>query len=177
MTTMNAFLESIAVGEHALLEFRDPAERRQAMRAWVRLGMEAKERVLLVAHPDSPETLRKTLADLEGFEDAIGRGQALIFPGKAFHESLGTPSASQLESLHRKLVDEAKRDGFTGVRACVDVTYYAEAGEKGSMDRFERAIGTRFPFHFRLLCMLDATRLRESASHAQHSPGKVFATQ
>lgn len=174
MASTKPFLQSIHVGEHALLEFEDPATRRDAIREWVRLGLAANERVLLVAHPDTPDALRQALATLDGFEAAVAKSQALIFPGKAFHESLGTPTSAQLESLHRKLTDEAKADGFAGVRACVDVTYYAEAGVSGGIERFEGAIGTRFPFAFRLLCLLDVSKLKEPAPHAHHTAGKVL---
>lgn len=173
---IRAFVHDIKLGEHALLEFAAPDERLAAMREFVQAGLKANERTLVVAHPDTPDTMKKMLSDLEGFEGAITKGQLLVFPGTSFHESLGKPSRAALEALHGKLVEEAKRDGFKGVRGCIDVTYYLDAGEPGSLERFEDAIGREFPFAFRLLCLLDASEPRAAAAHLheRHTAGKTL---
>lgn len=172
---IETFVRSIGPGEHALMEFSRGEHREAAVRAFVEDGLRANERCLVIAHPESPEGMRRMLGTLDGMEAAVARGQLLIFPGKSFHESLGTPTRASMTDLHRKLVEEAQRDGFSGVRGVVDVTYYAAAGVAGGLERFEEAIGTTFPFRFRLLCVLDTRSLgAQEVPRGHHTLGRAI---
>lgn len=174
-STIDRFLHDVQAGEHALLVFATPQQRVEALRGWVEAGLAANERTLLIAHPDTPETMRSLLHEVAGYEEAVARGQLLVFPGKSFHEDLGPPTHQGLLDLHRKLVEEAQRDGYAGVRAGVDVTYFTETGVDEGLERFESAVGTRFPFALRLLCLMDGRRESDAGRHAEHhTHGRVL---
>lgn len=132
--------------------------RLRAVEAYLREGLDQNERVIVVVHPDTPERFRAQLTELVDYSAEILAGQVMVFPSSAFHERVGIPTRKRLETLHRQLVDQAKQDGFAGVRAAVDVTFYLdELAPEASLEEFETAVGKRFAFEFRLLCMLDAS--------------------
>lgn len=158
-----AFADGVRRHEHALLVYHDGSERADAIRAYVQGGLDANERVILVIHPETPERFLELLSDVPGAVDAVSAGRLLVFPGASFHGSLGTPTRASLATLHGQLVEQAKKDGFAGIRAAVDVSYYVEAG--GGADAllaFEDAIGERFPFEFRLLCLMNGNAVERA---------------
>jgi anti-anti-sigma factor len=109
-------------GSHACWSYRSDDAQRQFLAEYFTAGLQANERLVYLA---SPEQLRTAVATLDdaGLETAtlILQGRLVLGDVTVAYLSAGTLEPDIRLAGHAVLVEQARRDGFDGLRVCSEI--------------------------------------------------------
>jgi hypothetical protein len=139
-------VEALAPGDHACLTFSDPDERLDIVAAFVLDGLTRSSRVLCLTESIAPEQLAVELSDRGvPVAEAVPRKQLTIHGSEQSWLAGGELTATNVIELLGRSLDEAARDGFTGLRVTADMCWVNRpmaAAEQ--LPVFEKEVATLF---------------------------------
>jgi anti-anti-sigma regulatory factor len=139
-------VEALAPGDHACLTFSDPDERLDIVAAFVRDGINGYAKVVCVTEALRPDQMEAELAD-RGVPAAgdLPPGQLTV---SASGESLlagGAVTAAEVVQRLAGQVDQARREGYAGLRFTADMCWATRPGAAADqLPLFEREVGKLF---------------------------------
>lgn len=117
-------VEDLQPGDHACLMFSDAEERLDIVAAFVRDGLRAGEKVLCLTEALSAEALAAQFAQRGIPTEAAGQdGQLLVTTSAGFFVPQGTFDAERSIDELRTEIDQARRDGYAGLRVASDMCW------------------------------------------------------
>lgn len=120
---------SARAGRHHCWVYDEPEEFQARVQTFLSEGLDRGERVWYVGEGDP-------IGRLPGFDDAIQRGAAQVFPVGAAYATSPTEPQQQVDAFADALADALAR-GFTGIRVAADATTLAAAE---SWNRYEHLV-------------------------------------
>jgi hypothetical protein len=113
-----------AWGDHICGIFDDHVQQMEVMGAFIALGLIAGQRCVWVGPPRSSDALRAQLASIGGDLPTLeASGQLLILPEIGFYLHNGLFDAERSLDLLYTLLQDNRRDGYTTMRFCGDLSY------------------------------------------------------
>jgi len=117
-------VEALGPGDHACLTFSDPDERLDIVAAFVRDGLTSATKVVCVTESIPPERLTAELRDRGvPVADAIPTSQLMIFSTDESWLAGGELTAATMMDRIAGYLDEAERQGYTGLRLSADMCW------------------------------------------------------
>jgi hypothetical protein len=117
-------VEALAPGDHACLTFSDPDERLDIVATFVLDGLTRSSRVLCLTESIAPEQLAVELADRGvPVAEAVPRNQLAIHGSEQSWLADGELTATNVIDLLGRNLDEAARDGYSGLRVTADMCW------------------------------------------------------
>jgi anti-anti-sigma regulatory factor len=119
-----ATVEELGPGDHACLTFTDADERLDIVAAFVRDGLAASQRVLCYVESANPLAFTADLAD-RGLSvgSSIDVGQLVVAGSGEHFLAGGAFAADQMIDLLAGQLQEARRDGYSGLRLTADMCW------------------------------------------------------
>jgi len=171
----------LAGGDHACMTFSDGEERLDLVAAFVRNGLRHGQRVLCWTDSIPPDDMARALAERSVRHGAaMRRGQLSIAPVRAALLDGGGATASQMISALAKEVDQAAKDGYTGVRITADMCWATRPlAAVDQLRAFETATADLFADgRLCLICQYDRDRFDAvTLAFATESHPKAVAAQ
>jgi hypothetical protein len=117
-------VEALAPGDHACLTFTDPDERLDIVAAFVRDGLHDDTKVICVTESIAPDQLALELTDRGvPVEDALPTHQLMILGSEESWLVDGEVTAARMVELIGQHIEEAERQGYTGLRLTADMAW------------------------------------------------------
>lgn len=139
-------VEALANGDHACLTFSDPDERLDIVAAFVRDGLVRSSKVVCLTEAVAPDRLTAELVD-RGVPapDTLPPHQLLIFSSEETWLAGGASGATSMIKMLERHLDDARREGFTGLRITADMCWISRPGAPADqLPVFESAVGGLF---------------------------------
>ena len=139
-------VEALAAGDHACLTFSDPDERLDIVAAFVRDGLVRSSKVVCLTESVAPDRLTAELVD-RGVPapDTLPPHQLLIFSSEETWLAGGASAATSMIKMVERHLDDARREGFTGLRITADMCWISRpAAAADQLPVFESAVGALF---------------------------------
>lgn len=166
--------DSVGAHDHVCFVYAERAEWRAAARSFALAGLDAGQRVLIVAGPGEEHWWTE--------DDALGpamrTGRAELLPQRAAYPDDLVDPADQV-AFYRQATERAVRDGFGGLRAFADVTGLTSTPPAvDRLLRYEQLVDAYMDGHpFQGLCGYDRTAVPPAdlrllaCLHPSASPG------
>jgi hypothetical protein len=173
--------QDIALGDHLFVPYRARAESLDLTVDFAGVGLTRGYRVLLFTHALTPAELRAELGQrVPGFAEAAVRGQLATVSTWDVHLLRGAFDPERMRSGFAAAVEEAARDGFSGLWVSVDMTWASEElpGVEHLADYEAGASGLFAPRRMAAICqydrrVFDPALLARACSGHSGSPGNV----
>jgi anti-anti-sigma regulatory factor len=139
-------VEALAAWDHACLTFSDPDERLDIVAAFVRDGIVRSRKVVCLTESVAPDRLTAELVD-RGVPapDTLPPHQLLIFSSEETWLAGGASAATSMIKMVERHLDDARREGFTGLRITADMCWISRpAAAADQLPVFESAVGALF---------------------------------
>jgi len=117
-------VEALAPGDHACLTFSDPDERLDIVAAFVRDGLSRSTKVMCLTESIPQDRLSAELVE-RGVPaaEALPVNQLSIFGSAESWLADGEPNAAKMIDLLGRHLDDANREGYTGLRVTADMSW------------------------------------------------------
>lgn len=149
-------------GDHVCTLFSSPDEQLAAAVEYIRQGLDCDERCLYVCGEQTPDEFRGALrAGGIDVARAEARGALVLLTKETGHLEGGSFDASRMIGMLSKAVEDAIKDGFTGLCAAGDMTWLLdEAPGSEQLAEYETRLNQFYQTHRALgLCQYNRSRL------------------
>jgi hypothetical protein len=139
-------VDALAEGDHACLTFSDPDERLDIVAAFVRDGLVRSTKVLCLTESVPPDRLATELVD-RGVPapETLPPDQLVISSSEETWLAGGANGAADMIKTLERHIDDARRQGFTGLRITADMCWVNRpAAAADQLPAFESAVGALF---------------------------------
>jgi anti-anti-sigma regulatory factor len=135
----SSMVDQLVLGDHVCWTFDDDDERLDTVARFVATGVARRHRVLYFTESLTPREVLAGLGDRDiDVDPLLSTGQLGVVPAAESYLAGGEFQADAMVSLVAQHVDQARRDGYTGLRLAGDMTWALRDGDDvAELSRYE----------------------------------------
>ena len=168
-----SFVRDMKPKDHLILLYTNPEDKHFVLFTYLKTGLERGEAAAYVASQETIQQIRKAMMeygiDVKRYES---RGALRVIDYKDWYIIGGGFDPSRTLDYWKKLIDDSKKNGFSGLRITGEMSCFFDNGIVEDLMDYENSLHKKLAIPMMAICAYDKALFRQQA--AGYDPTEVI---